>query len=129
MFAQVKHLILRLFFAREQYSVTSQFTTSKFTILADSRFHIYFLKTSNPQILKNHSKFTDFLQYMHNNDSVNWEENRRMFFIRYGISKNHTKVKTALNEVHTKQGLLVFTFLGCNIKWWWRENRYGNTNY
>ena len=46
-----------------RYSVTSQFTTSKVTILSDTWFHIYFLKTSNPRILKNSSKFTDFLQY------------------------------------------------------------------
>ena len=46
-----------------RYSVTYQFTTSKVTILSDTWFHIYFLKTSNPRILKNSSKFTDFLQY------------------------------------------------------------------
>ena len=38
---------------------------------ADSRFHIYFLKTSNSRILKSPSQFTDFLYYMHNKDPVN----------------------------------------------------------
>ena len=64
------------------YSVTSQFTTSKFTILADSRFHIYFLKTSNSGILKNPSQFTDFLYYMHNKDPGNWEENSELGVVR-----------------------------------------------
>ena len=65
------------------YSVTSKFTTSKFTILADSRFHIYFLKTSNSRILKNPSQFTDFLYYMQNKDPVNWEENSELRVVRF----------------------------------------------
>jgi len=47
--------------------------TSKFTILTDSRLHIYFLKTSNSCILKN-------------KDPVNWEENSELGVCDFIIS-------------------------------------------
>ena len=80
-----RHIVVKKSVATIQqwwYSITSQFTTSKFTILTDSRFHIYFLKNSNSRILKNPSQFTDFLYYMHNKDPGNWEENSELGVVR-----------------------------------------------
>ena len=50
--------------------LVSQFTTSKFTILTNFRFYIYFLKIPNLRTLK--KSLSQFVVFP-NNDTVNWD--------------------------------------------------------